>query len=639
MAKKKRKPGGDSPKRPRRPRRPPADLPPELPDRRTLEGMLRQFGFSLPGASRGDTPLEQAQDLMYQAFEEGDERRRVELARQALALSPDCADAYVLLAEHAPNRKEALALYEQGVAAGERALGPEVFERDAGHFWGLLETRPYMRARLGLALQLWTAGRRDEAVTHLQDMLRLNPNDNQGVRYTLASLLLAQDRDDDLGRLLEQYPDEGSAAWAYTRALLEFRRHGDTPESRRLLKDVKKTNKYVPDYLTGREFPPAEQPPYYSPGDRSEALEYVGSFMAGWKATPGAVAWLRANEPAKKGTGQAPPAKGPQPAAVKRLAKLTQGGDVWQADWRELPIWITGGAEPARPWMLLINSLSDDRVLAHQILAEPPSAEQLWDTLAATMKKPLAGEPHRPAELHVRPDGRWETLRPSLAEAGVALMEHDSLALLDDMVRELGEHLAGGPQLPGLLDGAGVTPEMARRFYEAAAHFFRQAPWKKVGYESAIRVECDRFEGGPWYAVLMGQSGLTAGLALYDDLDLLQRMWAQEADDEANARATVATTVTFGEASETAVADVDAAKRHGWEVARPDAYPSVFHKDRGTATRPPRAWELELMEACLRAVPEFVNRRKQDDPTREEMTVTTALGERRLALSWVADDE
>ena len=188
MAKKKRKPGGDSPKRPRRPRRPPADLPPELPDRRTLEGMLRQFGFSLPGASRGDTPLEQAQDLMYQAFEEGDERRRVELARQALALSPDCADAYVLLAEHAPNRKEALALYEQGVAAGERALGPEVFERDAGHFWGLLETRPYMRARLGLALQLWTAGRRDEAVTHLQDMLRLNPNDNQGVRYTLASL-------------------------------------------------------------------------------------------------------------------------------------------------------------------------------------------------------------------------------------------------------------------------------------------------------------------------------------------------------------------------------------------------------------------------------------------------------------------
>src|SRR5205823_12776803 len=141
-------------------------------------------------------------------------------------------------------RKDALRLDEEGVAAGERALGPDVFRREVGHFWGILETRPYLRARLGLAHALWTAGRRDEAVRHLQDMLRLNPNDNQGVRYTLAGFLLFLDRDDDLGRLLQQYPDEGSAAWAYTKALLAFRRHGDTIEARQLLKKAKKVNKH-----------------------------------------------------------------------------------------------------------------------------------------------------------------------------------------------------------------------------------------------------------------------------------------------------------------------------------------------------------------------------------------------------------
>src|SRR5262249_47373556 len=150
-------------------------------------------------------------------------------------ISPDCADAYVLLAEHATSRKEALRLYEQGVAAGERALGAEAFERDVGHFWGLLETRPYLRARLGLAHSLWTDGRRDEAVGHLQDMLRLNPGGNQGVRYTLAGFLLFLDRDDDLAQLLQQY-HEDSAAWAYTKALLAFRQQGDTLEARRLLK-------------------------------------------------------------------------------------------------------------------------------------------------------------------------------------------------------------------------------------------------------------------------------------------------------------------------------------------------------------------------------------------------------------------
>src|SRR5439155_9487294 len=157
------------------------------------------------------------------AFGEHDDRRRVQLANEALKVSPDCADAYVLLAEHAPSRKEALRLYEQAVVAGERAVGPDTFRDATGHFWGLLETRPYMRAREGLASLLWTAGRRDEAVRHLQDMLRLNPGDNQGLRYTLAGHLVFLDRDDDLAQLLDQYADEDSATWAYTKALLAFR--------------------------------------------------------------------------------------------------------------------------------------------------------------------------------------------------------------------------------------------------------------------------------------------------------------------------------------------------------------------------------------------------------------------------------
>jgi tetratricopeptide (TPR) repeat protein len=164
-------------------------------------------------------------------------------------------------------------------------------ERTEG-FWGLLETRPYLRARLGLAHALWAAGRREEAVGHLQDMLRLNPHDNQGVRYTLAGFLLFLDRDDDLARLLQQY-DEDSAAWAYTKALLAFRHHGDTPEARQLLKEAKKTNRHVPAYLLGEKSLPTEPPGSYGPGDESEALHYLGSFLAGWKATPGAVAWLR----------------------------------------------------------------------------------------------------------------------------------------------------------------------------------------------------------------------------------------------------------------------------------------------------------------------------------------------------------
>ena len=32
-----------------------------------------------------------------------------------------------------------------------------------------------------------------------------------------------------------------------------------------------------------------------------------------------------------------------------------------------------------------------------------------------------------------------------------------------------------------------------------------------MGYEAAIKVECDKFQSGPWYAVLMWQSGAAGG--------------------------------------------------------------------------------------------------------------------------------
>ena len=48
--------------------------------------------------------------------------------------------------------------------------------------------------------------------------------------------------------------------------------------------------------------------------------------------------------------------------------------------------------------------------------------------------------------------------------------------------------------------------------------------------------------------------------------------------------------------------------------------------------RPALAWELELVEACLRAIPDFVNRHMQDDLAKEVFTVPVASGPLRLGL-------
>ncbi|HLE56122.1 MAG TPA: hypothetical protein VJB15_03500, partial [Rhodothermia bacterium] len=120
-------------------------------------------------AAEPTTPLEAAQDLIYVAWEARDRDERISLAEEALEISADCADAFTLLGnEKAASAAEARAYYEEGVRAGLRALGEGMFEENAGMFWGILETRPYMRARLELAICLWTLDEADEAVEHLQ---------------------------------------------------------------------------------------------------------------------------------------------------------------------------------------------------------------------------------------------------------------------------------------------------------------------------------------------------------------------------------------------------------------------------------------------------------------------------------------
>jgi tetratricopeptide (TPR) repeat protein len=259
---------------------------------RTMSGKTKP---GKPGPRGGRDLLGQAQDLIYDAWEIDDPAKRAAIARKALKISPDCSDAYVLLAEAATTPVKALEFYRKGVAAGERALGRQTFEDEVGHFWGLLETRPYMRARAGLALSLWARGQHDEAIAHWRAMLILNPNDNQGIRYVLAARLLELDRDRELAALLKEHRDDGRAYLIWANALLLFRTHGDDAKSRRALVEALASNPHVPVYLLGHQPIPQELPDYTGFGDESEAMCLAAENIEAWKKTKGAFAWLAQN--------------------------------------------------------------------------------------------------------------------------------------------------------------------------------------------------------------------------------------------------------------------------------------------------------------------------------------------------------
>jgi len=150
-----------------------------------------------------------------------------------------------------------------------------------------------MRARAALAVTLWALGRREEAVEHQSELLRLNPNDSQGVRHLQAEYFLALERYDELDELFATYEDDWAAAFACTKALAAFRRQGDSPQSRALLAQARERNPHVPDYLSGRKRLPARPPDYIGFGD-AKAIEYASDAKSQWKSVPGALAWLTA---------------------------------------------------------------------------------------------------------------------------------------------------------------------------------------------------------------------------------------------------------------------------------------------------------------------------------------------------------
>jgi tetratricopeptide (TPR) repeat protein len=292
-------------------------------NRRKLESMMRAIGQQMAAQGPMDvdqankflesfqgkeipftptTDAERAVALVDQAFEARG-RRQVQLAREALKLDPDCVDALLLLADRAGDAELSLPLFQRATEAGARQLGPDLFEQDAGHFWGILETRPYMRARQQLALTLMELGRYDEAAGHLRELLRLNPGDNQGNRYLLVHALMEENHLDELEELLNrsEYKDEDSAEWAFSRALLAFRKDAESPEAQTQLEHAMRINPHVVPLLIGRAPLPAGLPPSYSPGGEDEAVLYVDQAAPEWQETDGAIDWLEeAFEAAKK---------------------------------------------------------------------------------------------------------------------------------------------------------------------------------------------------------------------------------------------------------------------------------------------------------------------------------------------------
>jgi tetratricopeptide (TPR) repeat protein len=134
-----------------------------------------------------------AMHYVYEGWEfldEGMKKEAIQKAKRALNIYSDCVDALNIYGSVYLDRfrfTEAEKIYVQAIKkAIEQQDGKEKIKGLL--YWGVLETRPYMRARHGLGLTYIYLGNFKEALKQFKIMLYLNPNDNQGVRFLLADV-------------------------------------------------------------------------------------------------------------------------------------------------------------------------------------------------------------------------------------------------------------------------------------------------------------------------------------------------------------------------------------------------------------------------------------------------------------------
>ena len=187
-----------------------------------------------------------------------------------------------------------LPLIDQFILTSEQSFITKSFKAaNSGHFWLMTETRPYMFVRAHRARINFEHGQYGQAADELQELLELNPNDNQANRFMLVNALILSQQWDALAAVLKHYADE-SIFMLSAKALLLFAKEGDSLAAQQVKKALLQENKHFMRMLTGQEKVKNEDVPAYSLGSKEEVQVYIDSGgKKAWLSVQGSLFWLR----------------------------------------------------------------------------------------------------------------------------------------------------------------------------------------------------------------------------------------------------------------------------------------------------------------------------------------------------------
>ncbi|MDR0911295.1 MAG: tetratricopeptide repeat protein [Methanobrevibacter sp.] len=221
--------------------------------------------------------------LIKQAREENDSKKRVKLAKEAIDIDKYAIDAYNILAEESDDDEERLNYLKTAIDMFYESNDNEYLKEIKGHFYEVVETRPFMRAMRHYGELLNVLNREEEAMEVFELMLELNPGDNQGIRYDLINSLLYFNKLDELMELIDEY-DEESTQFLFSKLLCAIKSKKDKDIIENYYLNARNENPHVAPLLLNKIKYPKNFPTYYSPGDINEGVIYIAESIKNWNS-------------------------------------------------------------------------------------------------------------------------------------------------------------------------------------------------------------------------------------------------------------------------------------------------------------------------------------------------------------------
>jgi len=258
-----------------------------------FDGINKDLYIDMMRQARDGSPKHRARETALSGFTFKDYDKRMKMARQALDLDPECADAYTLLGCAESNMDRAIRWYRRAIALAEKGLEPATPANPKLSGWWDLNVRPVMRVYRYMAECLIFQNKERRAIEYLQNLLSLDDSDPTFARLRLFNLFILLDDNTSAAETLDRIALPESPAWvSFGKALVSYRTHGDSENSRAILAQAVAANPFVPQFFLNEiQFNESSL-------DLAEielvqdAVDCVDTQVDAWLQTPGALAWL-----------------------------------------------------------------------------------------------------------------------------------------------------------------------------------------------------------------------------------------------------------------------------------------------------------------------------------------------------------